>query len=523
MTSVPGSTSTSVSDQASAAEQKATNDLNELKRLLNQVSDLNAAAGLMSWDQETQMPPEAARVRGLQMATLAGLSHELFTAPKVGTLLEATESGAAETIGETDAALLRVTRRDHAKATRLPTEFVEEHSRASSEAHHAWISARENNDFASFAPHLEKMIDLARRYADHQGYEDHPYDALIDDYEPGMKAAQVRGIFADLRDRTLPLLRRIVAAGDAADYSVLTRRFPAPAQREFGLKIAQEAFGLLPSFSRLDESAHPFQTNFSRDDIRVTTRFDEHYFPMSLFGTWHETGHAMYERGVAARLERTPLSRGASLGVHESQSRMFENLLGRSRPFWQRHFEAFSRAAPEVAQGQDAETLYRAVNRVRPDLIRVEADEVTYNFHIMLRFELELALLEGTLSVAELPEAWNARMAEFLGVTPPDDAQGVLQDIHWSSGLIGYFPTYTLGNLLSVQLLEAAKRDPEIAAEVDRAEYGRLRGWLVQNVHQYGRSKTPTEITVAATGGPLSADAYVKYLEDKYGDIYGLN
>ena len=494
-----------------------TGDLSELKRLLNQVSDLGAAADLMSWDQETQMPPDAARVRGLQMATLAGLGHEMFTAPRVAELLET-----AAPADDTDAALLRVTRRDHAKATRLPTEFVEEKSQAASAAHHAWIEARKKSDFAHFAPHLEKMIGLARRYADLQSFDDHPYDALIDDYEPGMKAAQVRSIFGDLRDRTLPLLRRIVAAGDATDYSVLTRPFPAGAQREFSLKIAQEAFGLNPSFSRLDESAHPFQTNFSRDDIRVTTRFDEAYFPMCLFGTWHETGHAMYEHGISGALERTPLSRGASLGVHESQSRMFENLLGRSRPFWQRHFGEFARAAPEVAAGQDAEGLYRAVNRVRPDLIRVEADEVTYNFHIMLRFELELALLEDTLAVRDLPEAWNARMGEFLGVTPPDDAQGVLQDIHWSSGLIGYFPTYTLGNLLSVQLLDAAKLDAQIAAEVDRAEYGKLRGWLAQHVHRYGRSRTPAEIVQAATGRPLSADAYVKYLEDKYSDIYGL-
>jgi carboxypeptidase Taq len=506
----------------SLPETSSVSNLTELKRLLNQVSDVGAAASLMSWDQETQMPPDAARVRGLQMATLAGLSHELFTAPRMNELLANLETQSAQPDDETDAALIRVTRRDHAKATKLPTEFVEEQSQAGSEAHHAWIEARRNNNFAHFAPHLSKMMDLARRYADFQGYEDHPYDALIDDYEPGMKAAQVRSIFADLRDRTLPLLRRVVAAGDATDYSVLSRPFSAQAQRQFSLKIAQEAFGLNPSFSRLDESAHPFQTNFSRDDIRVTTRFDEHYFPMSLFGTWHETGHAMYEHGVAAKLERTPLSRGASLGVHESQSRMFENLLGRSRPFWQRYFPEFAQAAPEVAAGQDAESLYRAVNRVRPDLIRVEADEVTYNFHIMLRFELELALLEGELAVKDLPEAWNARMQEFLGVRPQGDAQGVLQDIHWSAGLIGYFPTYTLGNLLSVQLLDAAKQDAEIAADVERAEYGRLREWLVQNVHQYGRSRTPGEIVQAATGRPLSADAYVRYLEDKYTDIYGL-
>ncbi|ULH14349.1 carboxypeptidase M32 [Deinococcus sp. KNUC1210] len=492
-------------------------DLQELKRLIHQLSDLGAAEALMSWDQETQMPPEAARVRGLQMASLAGLSHQMFTSARLGELLG---SAAAET--DQDAALLRVVRRDHGKATRLPGEFVEERSRTENEAHHAWVAARQNNDFASFAPYLEKMFDLARRYADYQGYDDHPYDALLDDYEPGMKTAHVKTIFADLRDRTLPLLRRIAAAPDATDYSVLTRSFPVEAQRSFAAQVAQDAFGLSPAFSRLDVSAHPFQTNFSRDDLRITTRFDEQYFPMSLFGTWHESGHAMYEHGVSAALERTPLSRGASLGVHESQSRMFENLLGRSRPFWQRYFPAFAQAAPGVAQGQDAESLYRAVNRVRPDLIRVEADEVTYNFHIMLRFELELALLEGSLKVADLPEAWNARMQEFLGVTPPNDAEGVLQDIHWSAGLVGYFPTYTLGNLLSVQLLDAARQDTEIAAEVERAEYGRLRAWLVQNVHQYGRSRTPAEITEAATGKPLSADAYVAYLYAKYEEIYGL-
>ena len=504
----------------SAHEHKATTaHLAELKRLLSRVSDVGAAAGLLSWDQETQMPPAAARIRGLQEATLSGLAHELFTAPGVQVLLDAPDPESLEPL-EQD--LLRVVRRDHAKAVRLPTRFVEERTQAQSEAHHAWLRARRDNDFAHFAPHLSRMFRFAREYAEFQGYRDHPYDALLDDYEPAMGVAQVRSIFADLRERTLPLLGRIREAGDAADYGVLKRTFPAGAQREFSLKVAQEAFGLSPEFSRLDVSAHPFQTNFSRDDLRITTRFDEHYFPMSLFGTWHETGHAMYERGVAAELERTPLSRGASLGVHESQSRMFENLLGRSRPFWQRYFPDFAAAAPEVARGQDAESLYRAVNRVRPDLIRVEADEVSYNFHIMLRFELELAVLEGNLEVAGLPEAWNARMRDDLGVTPPNDALGVLQDIHWSSGLIGYFPTYTLGNLLSVQLLEAATQDPQTRAEVERAEYGRLREWLVEHVHRFGRRRTPAEITEGATGWPLSADAYVAYLHRKYEDIYGL-
>lgn len=494
--------------------------LTDLKRRLNLINDLGAALGLLSWDQETQMPQDAARVRGLQMASLAGLSHQLFTGDETRVLLDAAEAQGAD--NELDADLLRVTRRDYDKATKLPTAFVEEVSQAHSEAHHAWIEAREKSDFSLFAPFLQHNLDLTRRYAELIGYDGHPYDALLDDYEPGMKTAQVRQIFADLRERTLPLLKKIVAAGDATDYGVLSRSFPAQAQREFSLKVAAEAFGLQPSFSRLDVSAHPFQINFSADDLRITTRFDEHYFPMSLFGTWHETGHAMYEHGVGRELERTPLSRGASLGVHESQSRMFENLLGRSRAFWQRYFGEFAGAAPEVAAGQDAESIYRAVNRVQPSLIRVEADEVTYNFHIMLRFELELALLEGELSVEALPAAWNAKVQEYLGLTPPDDAEGVLQDVHWSAGLIGYFPTYSLGNLLSVQLLDAARKVPEIAAGIERADYAPLREWLRVNVHQYGRRRTPGQIVEAATGAPLSADAYVAYLHEKYGDIYGL-
>ncbi|GBF07012.1 thermostable carboxypeptidase 1 [Deinococcus aerius] len=491
--------------------------MEELRRRLAQVSDLGAAAGLLSWDQETHMPEEGARVRGLQMATLEGLAHELFTDARTAELLER----AGDPSDETEAAILRVTRRDHAKATRLPTEFVEEAARARNEAHHAWLDARQNDHFATFAPHLEKMLDLARRQADLLGYEEHPYDALLDEYEPGMRASQVEPVFADLRGRTLPLLRRIVAAGNAADYGVLTRPFAPEAQKAFAWRVAGEAFGLKPEFARQDESAHPFQTNFSRDDLRITTRV-EAYWPACLFGTWHETGHAMYERGVSERWERTPVSAGASLGVHESQSRMFENLLARSLPFWERYFPLLAEAAPEVTAGLDPQTLYRAVNRVNPSLIRVEADEVTYNFHVMLRFELELALLEGRLGVNELPEAWNAKMGEYLGLTPPDDARGVLQDIHWSAGLIGYFPTYTLGNLLSVQLLEAAKKDPAIAAGVERAEYGPLLAWLVENVHQHGRSLPPAELIERATGRPLTADPYVAYLHEKYEGIYGL-
>ena len=462
------------------------------------------------------MPPEAGEIRGQQMATLAGLAHELFTDAQTAALLDG-----AHPQDDTDGAVLRVTRRDHDKATKLPTEFVEEYTRACSDAHHAWMEARQHSDFKVFQPHLQRVLDLTRRKAELRDPDAHPYDVLMDDYEPGMHAIQVQAVFDDLRERTRPLLRRIVAAGDAADYDVLTRPFPGGAQKAFAWQVAGEAFGLQPDFARQDESAHPFQTNFSRSDIRITTRVED-YWPACLFGTWHETGHAMYERGVAAHWARTPVSSGTSLGVHESQSRMFENLLARSLPFWERYFPELERVAPEVTRGLDPQALYRAVNRVNPSLIRVEADEVTYNFHVMLRFALEMRLLDGSLKVADLPEAWNAQMQEDLGLTPPDDAQGVLQDIHWSAGLIGYFPTYTLGNLLSVQLLEAAQRDPAIAACVQAAEYGPLREWLVQHVHRHGRSRTPEELTVQATGRPLTADPYVAYLHAKYEDIYNL-
>lgn len=490
--------------------------MSELRRRLGQVSDLQAAAGLLSWEQETMMPEEAARVRGLQLATLEGLAHELFTAPAMDELLKT-----AQPQDDTESAIIRVARRDYQRATQLPTEFVEERTRARNEAHHAWIEARRNSDFKSFVPYLTRMFELSRREADLLGFEAHPYDALLDKFEPEMRAAQVKTVFADLRDRTLPLLKRIAAAGDATEYSVLNRPFPAEAQKAFAWRVAEEAFGISRAFARQDESAHPFQSNFSRSDLRITTRV-EPYWPACLFGTWHETGHAMYERGISGRWERTGVSVGASLGVHESQSRMFENLLGRSQAFWNRYFPELAKAAPEVTAGLDAATLYKAVNRVNPSLIRVEADEVTYNFHVMLRFELELALLEGSLKEQDLPEAWNGKMQEYLGLTPPNDAQGVLQDIHWSAGLIGYFPTYTLGNLLSVQLLDAARQQPDIAAGLESAEYAPLLAWLAEHVHQYGRSLTPGEIAVKATGRPLTADPYVAYLHRKYEDIYGL-
>ena len=497
--------------------------LEELKNTLGKAHDLGMASAVLNWEQETYMPHGGAGHRADQLATLDLLGHQTFTDKRVGQLLEELkpleEGGDAQSF---DASLIRVTRRDYHKATKFPSEFVEEISRAQNAAHFAWIEARKGDDFKGFQPHLETMFDLARRAADYLGFEDHPYDALLDGYEPGAKTAHIKTIFADLRQQTLPLLKAIQAKGDATDYSVLERSFPVEKQREFGLKIAR-ALGLPEEYSRLDVSAHPFCTHFGPQDIRITTRFDEHYFPMSLFGTWHETGHGLYEHGVALELNRTPLAGGASLGVHESQSRLFENLICRSKPFWEHYYPQLEALVPEVTKGVSLEDFYKAINRVKADLIRVEADEVTYNFHVMLRFELETALLEGNLKVADLPEAWNAKMQDYLGVTPPNNAQGVLQDVHWSSGLIGYFPTYSLGNLLSVQLYNAAEAKlGNLHQMFGKGNFAPLLEWLRENVHQHGRKLLPDEIALRATGKPLEATDYVNYLKGKYSAIYGL-
>ncbi len=495
-----------------------------LKHHLGQVSDLGGAASVLSWEQETYMPAKGAEHRADQMATLSLIHHQMATDPKIGVWLEELKPLEGEDTFE--GAFVRVARRNYERETKFPAEFVEETSRAQNAAHHAWLEARKHSDFKHFEPHLEKMFELARRAADYLGFEDHPYDALLDLYEPGAKTAHIKSIFADLRDQTLPLLKaiqaKVAASGDVADYSLLSRKFPLEGQKTFGLKVAQR-FGLEPEFARQDVSAHPFCTNFGYNDIRITTRFDEHFFPTSLFGTWHETGHGMYEHGVNPQYNRTPLAGGTSLGVHESQSRLFENLVGRSKAFWEFHFEDFKATFPEPMNGVTLDEFYKAINRVQADLIRVEADEVTYNFHVMLRFEIEVGLLEGSIQVKDLPEIWNAKMQDYLGVVPPSDALGVLQDVHWSAGLIGYFATYSLGNLLSVQLYNAAQLElGNLHDQYRKGELAPTVEWMRKNVHQHGSRYLPHEIAQMATGKPLGAADYVKYLKEKYSEIYGL-
>jgi carboxypeptidase Taq len=497
------------------------NNFDVLKNRMAEISDLRFAESVLSWDQETYMPAGGANDRAYQLSTLARLTHEMQVSPATGKLIKLA-AGEPDVQKDTKkAALVRVAQRDYALAKKLPADFVAEMNRTRSLAQQAWISARKANDFKAFEPWLRKNVDFARRAADYLGYKQHPYDALLDTYEPEMTAAEVETIFADLRDQTVPLVHAIAQSKTQITDDVLRGQFAKADQEAFASDVAKQ-IGYDFHRGRLDYTAHPFCTHFGRDDVRITTRVDEQFFNTLLFSVLHEAGHAMYEQGIAPAFNRTPLGGGASLAVHESQSRMWENLVGRSRVFWsffypqlQARFRHFKRVP--------LEKFHRAINRVQPSLIRIEADELTYNMHIMIRFELELAMLAGQLKTKDLPEAWNAKYQSYLGIVPPNNAQGCMQDTHWAIGLIGYFPTYSLGNILSVQLYEAAKKaHPDLEEQFARGEFGALLGWLNKNVHQHGRRFTPRELIVKATGQPLTAAPYVAYLKKKFGEMYGV-
>ncbi|HEV2282840.1 MAG TPA: carboxypeptidase M32 [bacterium] len=512
-----------MSDNARAPGSRGTNGraVAALRSHLATIADLKASAAVLRWDQETLMPPGGTEGRALALATLARLAHEQLTADATRRLLDAAEAAVrgADPASD-DAALVRVTRRDLDRARKLPAEFVAEQRRVAAVATHVWRDARRANDFAAFRPHLEQLFQLARREADYIGYAGHPYDALVDRYDPGVTARELETLFGRLLEVVVPLVRGIASRAGAVDAGILDADFDEAAQRTFALEIVR-AFGYDTRRGRLDLSAHPFSTKFHRDDVRITTRYGPRL--SAVFGTFHESGHAMYSQGTSPALERSPLSDGAGSGIHESQSRMWENLVGRSRAFWEHAFPRLRRAFPEQLKSADAERVYRAVNHVEPGLIRVRADEVTYNLHIVLRFELERALLTGDLAVRDLPDAWAGKMRAYLGLTPPDDADGVLQDIHWSSGLVGSFPSYTLGNVASVQLFEAARRArPSLTDDIRAGRFAALYGWMRDHVYAHGRKFLPSELLRRATGSVLTAEPYLGYLRDKFTDLYGL-
>ena len=494
--------------------------LGPLKARLATISDVGAASAVLGWDQQTHMPPGGVAGRAEQLATLGRLAHEMLLSEETASLLDA--AGEPEP-GSEDAALVRLARREYERATKLPSRLVAEISRAASLAQSAWEEARAASDWAAFEPHLRNILELQREVAEHLGYDDHPYDALLDRFEPGAKTANLRAMFEELRAALVPMIREISSLPDEDRARPLYGRFDEAEQERFGRRVIS-AFGYDWDRGRQDRAVHPFCIDIGGPgDVRITTRFDPGWLSPALFATFHEAGHAMYEQNVDSSYARTPLSGGISMGVHESQSRMWENLVGRSRPFWSFYYPPLQEAFPEALGAVSAEAFYRAINEVKPSEIRVEADELTYNLHILLRFELELDLLEDKLSVADLPSAWNARMKEYLGMTPGNDARGVLQDVHWAAGLFGYFPTYTIGNVLAAQLYEAAVgAHPEIPDEMARGEFGALRGWLRENVHRHGSRYDPDELVERATGRPPDAAPYLGYLRTKFGDLYSI-
>ena len=499
-----------------------------LRALTGEVNDVLCSVNLLTWDARTQMPAAAAAARGRQLATLAKLARERLLSDELASALQ---EARADSAGVDETAEMDQLADAVALLQRLPDGLLEDLAEHRSVAQAAWQRARAEADLGVFAPSLERMLDLQQSLAQAIGYDEHPYDALVGLYEPGMTAARLRDLFGSLRAGILPLLDAIQTRGASIDRSFLHREVSEVAQRKAALHFAG-IIGYDLTRGRLDVSAHPFEISFTREDVRITTRFRRDYLPMSLFGTLHEAGHALYEQGVDPAYVRTVFTTdlpglyavaGTSYGTHESQSRLWENLVGRSRPFWQAHFATLRDFAPEALADVDAEAFYRAVNSVQPSLIRVEADEVTYNLHIMLRVEIEMALLDGSLSVADLPAAWNAQVADMLGLDVPNDAEGCLQDIHWSTGLFGSFPTYTIGNVMSAQWLEAARnQDKEVAPALERGETAPLRRWLQENVYRHGRRYPPDALLKRATGRDLSPEPYLTYLTSKYGELYGV-
>jgi carboxypeptidase Taq len=496
----------------------------KLMARLADIQHVGTALAVLGWDQQCYMPPGGARERGEQFATLGRIRHEMFTSDETGRLLEATEREVSGEDPDGDpAANVRVARRDFDKATRIPAALVAETARATTLGHEVWVHARETDNFAHFAPTLEHLLDLSRQTAEHLGYEDQMYDALLDRFEPGARTREVERVFADLRPSLVRLVRDIKDAPRSIDDAILRRDYPEDGQRAFADKVAGR-LGFDFSRGRQDVAVHPFCTSFGKNDVRITTRFDRNWLPCALMGTIHETGHALYEQGFRDEDDAMPIGDAASLGVHESQSRLWENIVGRSRPFWQVFYPDLQRQFPDALADVDLDTFYRAINRVEPSLIRVEADEVTYNLHIMLRFELEVALLSGDLLVRDLPAAWNAKMDEYLGVTPPNDAEGCLQDIHWSGASFGYFPTYALGTLLSAQLYDKALGDnPAIASDLERGEYAGLLAWLRENIHRLGRRYLPADLVQRVCGEPAQSRSYERYLNAKFRPLYGLS
>jgi len=497
--------------------------LEELKRALAEVNDLGAANAVLNWDLATYMPPGGAPARARQQATLGRLCHEKLTAPAMGKLLdELRPYEESLPYDSDDASLIRVTRRRYERDVQVPTPLVAKIISHQAETYQVWAEARPANDYARVRPYLEKNLDLSRQYAECFPEREHIADPLIAEADYGMKVATIRPLFAELRAQLVPLVQAI-SAQPAADDSCLRQNFAHDPQWSFGLEMVKR-FGYDLQRGRQDSTHHPFTTSFSIGDVRITTRIYEDNLASGLFSTLHEAGHGMYEQGVCQDYEATPLGHGTSAGVHESQSRLWENLVGRSRGCWEYFYPQLQASFPGQLSLVPLDTFYRAINKVERSLIRTDADEVTYNLHVMLRLDLELALLEDKLAIRDLPEAWRERFKSDFGIVPPDDRDGVMQDVHWYGGSIGgAFQGYTLGNIMSGCWFEAALRvQPQIPDEIRQGQFGTLHAWLRENIYRHGSKFTAAELIQRITGGPLTIEPYVRYLRTKYGELYSL-
>ena len=497
--------------------------ISELLDIMHEIADLAALGSLAEWDQNTAMPDGAAEVRGYQMATLQGVLHEHWTSPRLGKLLdELSERVQQAAYSDADRGLLRQARRDYDHATKLPRTLVEEIARVQAASFTAWRRARENNDFASFAPLLSRTVAIQREVADRLGFAETRYDALLDEYEPGMTARKLEALFTPIRETSRSLLQRIEASGNTVDASCLEGDFTATQQMTLGERILQH-MGYDFSRGQIAVSPHPFTTSFgSPFDVRLTTRINKRHIQEALMADIHEGGHALYEQGSSPTLARTPVAGGASMGAHESQSRLWENPIGRSTAYWQGQFSVLQELFPEHYANIDAATFARALNKVQPSLIRIEADEVTYNLHIMVRFELEKALINGDVAIETLPSLWNAKYREYLGIVPPNDAQGVLQDIHWTSGF-GYFPSYTLGNLYAAQIFSTLQKVfPDFDARLASGDTRFVLKWLQQHMYSLGAIYQPEDLIKRVTNEAPDPSYFARYLTAKFEKIYNL-
>lgn len=501
----------------------------ELCSLARRSTALSSIGQLLNWDQETYMPPAGGAFRAEQSSLIAELHHKHATDKRVGDLIAACEQDRHLIANNAVAANMREFRRDYERLTKLPSDLVAELAKVGSQAQEVWKEAREKNDFNMFAPWLEKMFDLSRKKADCYGAPSggERYDALLDEYEPGMTAREIESIFTPLRTRLTDLVQRVAKVGKHPDTAMLKHAIPADKQHAFGLMVLK-AMKFDLDAGRLDVTTHPFCSGLAPGDTRLTTRYRDESFTDALYGTMHEAGHGLYEQGlpkVATRedLYGQPLAESISLGIHESQSRMWENLVGRSREFWTWALPLAKKEYGSALGNVDLNDMYKAVNTVKPSLIRVEADEGTYNMHVMVRFEMERALLSGAMKVKDVPAEWNRRYKDYLGIDVPDNRRGCLQDVHWSFGLIGYFPTYTLGNLYAAQFWETiVQQIPDLKAQISRGEFGALREWLREKIHKHGKHYRADELCKNITGKALSADPLLRYLEGKVKDVYGV-